>query len=284
MAPALDDDPTPALHPSPHVRSDHPPVNPPADETSASEDPHQPKKTPFMRRPRVVVSLLIFFTLVLTLATAFGIIYLLLGPKYPYLAISSVSVTHPESTHPRFVVSMKTKNPNNRVGVSYEDGGRAVLSFKKNRVASGPFPSFMQGYKSSETVHMVLKAANRTMPPEVRNSILNVTSQDPLSLGLAMNVSVRMKILGTKMWIEQLMFNCQFRIDTLANSSRILSQKCPVTAITKWRWPLCRLAAIVTMTIATLSLILCFTPASYILLSLAPQASMQDISSHAAGS
>ncbi|RVW57544.1 NDR1/HIN1-like protein 6 [Vitis vinifera] len=239
MAPTLDD-PTPPLHPSPGFRSDTSTLPLPNDEAhrlpppynaSASETPHQPSnKRGFINRPRVIVTLLILFSLVLIVGTSLGVIYLLLSPKYPKLAISNVFVTHPLAKHPRFLISLKAKNPNNRVGVGYEKGGRAALSFKKKSVATGPFPTFAQGDKSSSAVQMVLRASNKTMPHEIRNSILNTTSKLPLSLGLTMNVPVRMKIWTTKIWIEELVFDCKFRVNTLANSSRILYQRCPIKA------------------------------------------------------
>lgn len=75
--------------------------------------------------------------------------------KTPEFSVTKVLVknpptSHAKHTHPTYEISLQAGNPNERMGISYEYGGKASLSFKKKKIGGGEYPSLSQEAKDSK--------------------------------------------------------------------------------------------------------------------------------------
>lgn len=127
----------------------------------------------------------------------------------------------------KFDITLKAENANERMGILYQRGGEALLSFKKQKIATGNPPAFYQGYKNSTVFRLVLTGSNRGLPSEIERIMKDqVLKKEGIDLSLSMNLPVRMKISLVKTWSMTMVVVCDLRVNTLAKGTLILSQAC----------------------------------------------------------
>lgn len=154
------------------------------------------------------------------------------SPKTPEFSVTKVLVknpptSHAKHTHPTYEISLQAGNPNERMGISYKDGGKASLSFKKKKIGGGEYPSLSQEAKDSTTVRIHLAGSNGALPSEIEKSMKDTKSKTPVSLSLTIDVPVKLKSFIPKS--QELTVTCDFKVSTLASGAKILSQKCDAT-------------------------------------------------------
>ncbi|KAH7859917.1 hypothetical protein Vadar_007100 [Vaccinium darrowii] len=118
----------------------------------------------------------------------------------------------------------KPSNPNQKIGILYEDDGKTSLSFKNKKIGGGKYPSLSQDPKDSTIVHITLAGSTGALPHDVEKSIKDTKSKTPVSLSLTIDVSVKMKSFVPKS--HELTVTCDFKVSTLGPGTKILSQKC----------------------------------------------------------
>ncbi|XP_059643742.1 NDR1/HIN1-like protein 13 [Cornus florida] len=172
--------------------------------------------------------------LIVTVALIVGIflakIYLFPSPKSPQFSIKKVLVKTPSSSSknyssPSYEISLKAENTNDKYKISYENGGGSKLSFKQHKIAEGKPPSFSQNENESNDVRVTLAGSKGTLPSEVAKSLNDTKAKTPVSLSLMINAPVKMKgLISTK--DKDVTVTCDFKVNTLATGTKILSQEC----------------------------------------------------------
>ncbi|CAL5365416.1 unnamed protein product [Camellia sinensis] len=156
-----------------------------------------------------------------------AIVHSFFNPKTPEFSVTKVLVKNPKKqahAHPSYEISLKANNPNEKMSVVYEKGGKASLSFTKKQIASGKFPSLTQDAKDSTNVHLTLAGSSAMLPSEVEKSMKSTKLKLPVSLSLMINVPVKLK--GSMETSKDLTVTCDFKVSTLASGTNVSSQKC----------------------------------------------------------
>ncbi|CAK9174942.1 unnamed protein product, partial [Ilex paraguariensis] len=177
------------------------------------------------------------FALVLAVVTiTLVVIHALFNPKSPQFSITNLEVKNTKSSHLHahhpsdleFVISITAKNPNEKMGtISYKSGGASSISFKQHVFAAGEYPSFSQEANNSTLVHVILAGSKEALPREIEKSMNGTKSKTPVSLAMAINVPIKITSLVITLNKElNLNVMCDFKANTLAKGTKILSQEC----------------------------------------------------------
>lgn len=103
----------------------------------------------------MVVLLLIIF------AASVGILYLVFQPKLPdysvdTLRISDLRLNFDMSLYAKFDVKITATNPNKKIGIYYEKGGKLSVWYTNTRLCEGSLPQFYQGHENKTVLNVSL--------------------------------------------------------------------------------------------------------------------------------
>ncbi|OVA07619.1 hypothetical protein BVC80_8349g1 [Macleaya cordata] len=180
-----------------------------------------------------------FFIVVAIVVVVVGIcaaiIYFSINPKSPTFVVSKVIVQNQNSHNhlsdpPQYHITLSSENPNEGMGIIYQDGGSSKLSFKQKEIATGKPPSLYQGNKDIKAIRFDLTGLNVVLPHEIIKSMKgggnNASKKASVSLSLSVNVPVKMKIAFIKSWNMNMAITCNFRVSSLAKDIHVLSEDC----------------------------------------------------------
>ncbi|KAI4345228.1 hypothetical protein L6164_012370 [Bauhinia variegata] len=168
---------------------------------------------------KVAIALLAILVLVsITLA----ILFFVFKPTPPLFSVKNLIVKNP-----KYEISLSTKNPNAKYELEYDNDDQVSLLFDDKKVGTGKFPHLHQQPSSSSKVKVEVAGSNETLPAQMENSINSKNPKIPISLYLEMDLGVRMR---GESWLNSWIFNShvasKFKVNTLRNQSRVLSQHC----------------------------------------------------------
>ena len=96
----------------------------------------------------VCYTLLVIFLLIVIVGAAVGILYLVFRPKLPDYNIDRLLLTRftfnqDSSLSTAFNVTITAKNPNEKIGIYYEDGSRISVLYMQTRLSNGTSKMFV---------------------------------------------------------------------------------------------------------------------------------------------
>ncbi|KAJ9167036.1 hypothetical protein P3X46_021718 [Hevea brasiliensis] len=168
--------------------------------------------------------LIAFVVIATTLAIGFS--FSLLKAKNPEFQVQRLVVSSSSHSNPDYNVMLKVHNPNGKSGILYVQGGVASLFFEEQIMAAGKFPIFNQDENNSTEIGIALKGSKIMLPNNIKKSMKSTKPKVNLSFSLKMNVPARMKTNSFKIGDTKLVIICEFKVDTLAKGTQILSQQC----------------------------------------------------------
>lgn len=170
----------------------------------------------------VVIGLLIGVTLT--------VIYHSFTPKSPVFSVSKLRVKqHKDGSPPTYDVTLKVKNPNEKMGIKYGSDG-AKLTFWTKTLGSGQFPSLNQDSSDSNVVHVKLDGPeDQSVPPNVQKSMKDKKTKHQISLLLKFKSPLLLNVWALKMWKRDMEVKCNFRVSTMGEGTKILNQNCKTT-------------------------------------------------------
>ena len=168
------------IHPEADMKAPPPPPTmplvPPGSSRSEKGSPVQPQHPPLQRTIPVIhstppkrscfckcvcwtIGLLVLLFLILA-ATA-GILYLVFKPKLPNysvdnLRISDLRLNFDMTLYARFDVKISANNPNKKIGIYYEEGGRLSVWYTNTQLCEGLLPKFYQGHQNKTVLDLSL--------------------------------------------------------------------------------------------------------------------------------
>lgn len=164
----------------------------------------------------------------IVIGTIVGTINGVYAPKSPQFSIATVQYKkspepagrhRPATRHPTFYISLHVDNVNERMKVSFGDGGKSSLVFKNRVVGRGKYPSV--SIKPRETTDVDLEMEAK-LSGDLQKELNNRTKKS-----MTLKVSVPMEI---KSWAKgkkkDVTIKCEFKVDSLAKSSQVLSEEC----------------------------------------------------------
>ncbi|RZC87707.1 hypothetical protein C5167_028158 [Papaver somniferum] len=172
-----------------------------------------------------------FLTLLLLgLVMVILIFYYFLLPNKPTFFIDRFIVYYMNDTRgnyfPQYDFTLEAKKRSAAVGVIYDVGEHAFLSFQQQKIATKNPPLLDQDVKESTKLRIVLPGSDSVVPLDLLKR-LKIRATIPLSLSIDLHVKMKFGVL--KSWGTDMNIFCTFKVNSFAKDTRILSQKCHVT-------------------------------------------------------
>ncbi|VVA90326.1 unnamed protein product [Arabis nemorensis] len=216
----------------------------------ASRSEHgDPSKDPLTQRPhrlappkrrgrscccRCVCYTLCFLLLfVVAIGATIGILYLVFKPKLPDYSIDRLQLTRftPNqdlSLSTAFNVTITAKNPNEKIGIYYEDGSKITVWYLQTKLSEGSLPKFYQGHENTTVIYVQMTGETqdasglRTSLEEQQQRTGNIP------LRIRVNQPVRVKFGKLKLKEVRFLVRCDVFVDSLAadNVIKIQSSSC----------------------------------------------------------
>lgn len=169
------------------------------------------------------------FSLLLVLLLVVGIFalvfYLVFHPKVPDYSIDRLRITDFRlnldlSLYARFNVRVTAKNPNKKIGIYYEKGGKMSVWYKDTNLCQGHFPAFYQGPLNTTATDVTLSGQN-----QYGNTLMQALQQQqqtgniPLDLKVDQPVSIRVQSM--KLGKVRFLVDCKLTVDNLSSTNLI---------------------------------------------------------------
>ncbi|XP_047318764.1 NDR1/HIN1-like protein 13 [Impatiens glandulifera] len=170
-------------------------------------------------------AMIIFF-----IATVLLVLYLLLHLKTPEFSITGLTyMSNSSSTskhaNPSYDVTMKVHNPNKKMHIFYENGGNVSLLFEKDKLGGGKYPLISQEPNESKTIKAVLSGSAKPLPAVIQKR-MNATGKASGPITLSLVISEPIELKGAITTKKRMAVMCEFGVNTLSSSTKILSQEC----------------------------------------------------------
>ncbi|TXG51778.1 hypothetical protein EZV62_024302 [Acer yangbiense] len=163
--------------------------------------------------------------LLIIIAGIVGIVYLVFQPKLPKYSVESLRISDLRlnfdlSLYARFDVKVTASNPNKKIGIYYEKGGRLSVWYTKTKLCQGSLPKFYQGHQNITKLDVAL-----TGQTQYGNTLMNAlqeqqqTGQIPLDLKVEAPVAIKLGKL--KLMKVRILGECLLVVDSLTTNNVI---------------------------------------------------------------
>lgn len=201
-------------------------VPPPENARIAELHRNSPQKETNRTRCWCLVFIIVLISIIIFIGGLLGGLFsMVLSPKDPRFAIQRFFLQ--ESKHnQQYKLTLQVKNSNSNLGVLYKEGGDVSLSLRRQKVASGTYPTFFQSHQNSTEFGVTLKGSMDKFPKEMEESITNNKNKVHVTFSLTIHVKAQMKMGLLRSGTMEYDVTCQMTVDTLAQTTRVLSQQC----------------------------------------------------------
>ncbi|XP_010450459.1 PREDICTED: protein YLS9-like [Camelina sativa] len=216
-------------------------------DSSRSEhgDPTKSQQAPPLDPPRnkkgsrscwckcVCYTLLVIFLLIVIVGAIVGILYLVFRPKVPDYNIDRLQLTRFQlnqdlSLSTAFNVTITAKNPNEKIGIYYEDGSRISVLYMQTSLSNGSLPKFYQGHENTTVINVEMTGFNQnaTSLMTILQEQQRLTGNVPLRIRVTQ--PVRIKLGKLKLMEVRVLVRCGVSVDSLAANSviRVKNSNC----------------------------------------------------------
>ncbi|KAG4150773.1 hypothetical protein ERO13_D04G024800v2 [Gossypium hirsutum] len=172
------------------------------------------------------VSLIV--VLLIILGATIGILYLVFRPQLPKYSIDSLRISDLRlnfdmTLYAKFDVKITANNPNKKIGIYYEKGGRLSVWYTNSKLCEGSLPKFYQGHQNITKLDVVL--TGQTQSGSTLMSALQEQQQTgQIPLDLKVHAPVAVKLGKLKMRKVKILGECKLVVDSLS-ANNIISIK-----------------------------------------------------------
>ncbi|KAG7543554.1 Late embryogenesis abundant protein LEA_2 subgroup [Arabidopsis thaliana x Arabidopsis arenosa] len=224
--------PTAPLVPRGSSRSEH--GDPTKTQQAAPLDPPRKKKGSRSCWCRCVCyTLLVLFLLIVIIGAIVGILYLVFRPKLPDYNIDRLQLTRFQlnqdlSLSTAFNVTITAKNPNEKIGIYYEDGSRISVLYMQTRLSNGSLPKFYQGHENTTIISVEMTGFNQNATSVMTTLQEQQRLTGSIPLRIRVTQPVRIKLGKLKLMEVRFLVRCGVSVDSLAANSviRVTSSNC----------------------------------------------------------
>ncbi|CDY26995.1 BnaC06g12110D [Brassica napus] len=181
----------------------------------------------------VCYTLLVIFLLIVIVGAAVGILYLVFRPKLPDYNIDRLLLTRftfnqDSSLSTAFNVTITAKNPNEKIGIYYEDGSRISVLYMQTRLSNGSLPKFYQGHENTTIIFVEMTGYTRNATSLMATLQEQQRLTESIPLRIRVTQPVRIKLGKLKLMEVKFMVRCSVSVDSLAanNVIRVRSSNC----------------------------------------------------------
>ena len=167
---------------------------------------------------------LLVLLLVILGATA-GILYLVFRPKLPKYSVDRLKITdlrlNPDMTlYAAFDVKIRATNPNKKIGIYYERGGKLSIWYTNTELCQGSLPKFYQGHRNTTVLNVVLTGQTRS-GSTLMTALQEQQRTGRIPLDLRVDVPVAIKMGKLKLKKVRFLVECLLVVDSLSTDNLI---------------------------------------------------------------
>ncbi|KAF5762542.1 putative Late embryogenesis abundant protein [Helianthus annuus] len=205
--------------------------HPPFQRTIPIQYSKPPKKKNWCRRC-LCCTLCVVFTLVILIGVLAAVVYFGFDPKLPKYSVDGMTITQfnlntDNSLSAQFNVNITARNPNTKIGISYEGGSKLTVIYMGTVLCEGAWPKFYQGHRNTTVLNVPLTGQTRDATGLLTS--LNAQQQTgTVPLVLRAKVPVRIKLGKLKLPKFKPLVRCRVNVNTLStdNVIRIRDSSC----------------------------------------------------------
>ncbi|MED6222289.1 hypothetical protein PIB30_062936 [Stylosanthes scabra] len=170
-------------------------------------------------------TLFLLFLLIILIAATATTIYLVFKPKLPdysvdTLRVSDLRLNFDMSLYAKFEVKITATNPNKKIGIYYEKGGRMSVWYTNTELCQGSLPEFYQGHQNRTVLNLSL-----TGQVQSGSTIMAAMQQQQqtgrIPLDLKVKAPVAIKLGKLKLRKVNVLGECQLQVDSLSSNNLI---------------------------------------------------------------
>ncbi|EOA18427.1 hypothetical protein CARUB_v10006971mg [Capsella rubella] len=178
-------------------------------------------------------TLLILVLLIVIVGAIVGILYLVFKPKLPDYNIDRLQLTRFQlnqdlSLSTAFNVTITAKNPNEKIGIYYENGSKISVLYMQTKLSNGSLPKFYQGHENTTVINVEMTGfdQNATSLMNILQDQQRLTGNVPLRIRVTQ--PVRIKLGKLKLMEVRVLVRCGVSVNSLAANSviRVQSSNC----------------------------------------------------------
>lgn len=183
----------------------------------------KPKRGCFCKCICWTISLLILILIILG-ATA-GILYLVFKPKLPNYSVNSLRISdlrlnYDLTLYAKFNVKITANNPNKKIGIYYEKGGRLSVWYTNTQLCDGSLPVFYQGHQN-KTVFNVSLSGQVQSGSAIMTALQQQQQTGQVPLELKVHAPVAIKLGRLKLRKVKILGECMLMVDSLSANNLI---------------------------------------------------------------
>lgn len=167
----------------------------------------------------------ILVLLLIILAAIVGILYLVFQPKLPKysvdnLRISDLRLNFDLSLYAKFDVKISANNPNKKIGIYYEKGGKLSVLYSKTKLCEGFLPRFYQGHQNITKLNVSLTGQTQ-YGSTVMKALQEQQQTGRIPLDLEVDAPVAIKLGKLKLKKVRVLGQCLLVVDSLTANNQI---------------------------------------------------------------
>ncbi|KAE8655862.1 Haloacid dehalogenase-like hydrolase (HAD) superfamily protein [Hibiscus syriacus] len=173
--------------------------------------------------------LIVFLLLCVIVGGTLTAIHFTFTPLAPRFSVTKLLVKQTkQGIPPTYDITLKAKNLNEKMGIEYksDEDGASLIFWTKN-LGFGNFPDLKQNVGDSNNVNIKIRGLKgKQVPTIIQKSISDKKTKRQISLKLKLESPLLFNVWILKLWKKDLDVNCDFRVSTMGQGTKILSQKC----------------------------------------------------------
>ncbi|XP_021892563.1 NDR1/HIN1-like protein 13 [Carica papaya] len=187
------------------------------------------------RRSRCCCCLCTFLAIILVLIVlagiAAGVLYLVFRPEAPDYSVESLSIkgfnlTALSPISPEFDVTVRARNPNDKIGIFYEKGSSVDVFHHDVRLGTGALPVFFQPTNNVTVFVTALTGSGIELTSAIHRGLVDAQRSGTVPFKIKLRAPVRIKIGSVKTWTITVKVNCDVTVDKLTAASKVVSKRC----------------------------------------------------------
>lgn len=161
-------------------------------------------------------------------AAVFYFVYKPESPNYTVdsIAITGFNLTSSRAISPEFDVSIRAKNPNDKIEIYYEKKSSVQVYFSGDRLSTGVLPAFYQPTNNVTVFKTALRGNNIVLSRAVDSQLLTAQKEKKVPLRLNLKAPIKIKVGGVKTWTINVKVKCDLTVDSLTAKAKIVSKHC----------------------------------------------------------
>lgn len=176
-------------------------------------------------------TLCLLVLLVVAATISGGVLYLVFrfkSPKYSLtnLGIKGINLTSPAPTSPEFNVTIRSENPNGKVGIDYLKGSSVSVFYDGVKLSNGVLPAFYQPRKNVTVFQTTLKGSSVLMGGAVKTELRKAQNKGRIPFVVKMKMPLKIKVGSIKTWEITVKVQCDVVVNALNERANIVSKDC----------------------------------------------------------